>query len=185
VQLLELAEELDERALSECVVRARVERDGRVLRREVLDVSSRDPCGDKVAFIEDENDLLVRLFLPKEFQHGRAQRAKRVPGVEDVEKNVRGVDYFVELAVYASGGAFSVDRLDPIGVGRLEGVFGGDAGAGGTGAVPLGTGGVFGGGISKFAEFFEGADVQTRTLALGFGPKGVAERLGLDDMRPL
>jgi hypothetical protein len=159
VQLLELAKELDERAFSECMVRARVERDRRVLGREVLDVSSRDPCGDKVAFVEDENDLLVRLFFPKEFQHGGAQRAKRVPGVEDMEENVRGVYYFIELAVYASGGAFSIDRLDPIGVGRLEGVFGGVAGAGGTGAVPLSTGGVFGGSIPKFAELFEGANV--------------------------
>jgi hypothetical protein len=98
-------------------------------------------------FVEDGNDLLVRLLLPKVVQRGGAERAKRVPCIEDVE-NVRGVDYFVQLAIYASGGAFSVDRLDPIGVGRLEGVFGGDAGAGGASAVLLGTGGVSGGGTS-------------------------------------
>ena len=80
----------------------------------MLYVSRSDPVRDEIAFVDDENDLLVRFLFPDVFQNGLAERAHRVAPIEDVEDDVGRVNHFVELAVYPPRGALSVDGLDDI-----------------------------------------------------------------------
>ena len=85
-----------------------------------------DPIGDKVALVDDEDDLLVRLLLLDELEDRLAHGAEGVASVEDVEDNIGGVDDLVELAVDAAGRPLGVNGLEEVGVGlRLEDFDGG------------------------------------------------------------
>lgn len=76
-----------------------------------------DPVGDEIALVDHEHDLLVRLLLADELQYRLAERAQGVPGVDDMDDHVRGVDDLVELPVNATGRPLGIDGLNDIRVG--------------------------------------------------------------------
>lgn len=82
------------------------------------------PGGDEVDLVEDEDDTLMCLLLLEEVKDGLAHGTHGIPGVEDVDDNVRGVENLVELSPDSS-------RL-PLGVDSLSGLVPGVVVAGGT-----------------------------------------------------
>jgi len=65
--------------------------------------------GDEVAFVEDEQEMLVRRFLLDVFLHAAASRSFWISRVQDVEDDVRGVDDFVQLVPYPLALTFGED----------------------------------------------------------------------------
>lgn len=62
----------------------------------------RNPVGNQVALIDDQDHLLVRLLLPDVLQYRFAQRSQGIPRVENVKNHVGGVYNLVEFPVYPS-----------------------------------------------------------------------------------
>ena len=103
----ELSQELDQGALPEAMVGRGVESNSGVSRCQVLDVTSLgtnpvrrelgrkrrgivhgDPVRDKIALVDDQNDLFVGFLFPDVLQNGFAHRSHRIPRVEDVEDDI-------------------------------------------------------------------------------------------------
>ena len=76
----------------------------------------RDPVGHEIAFVDDQDDLLVRFLLLDVLEDGFAHGTEGIASVEDVEDDIGRVDDFVQLTVDPTRRPFGVDRLVVVGV---------------------------------------------------------------------
>lgn len=90
VQFGELAEEVDEGAFAEGVGERGVKGEGGVFLGEELDPTLRDPGGDEVDLVEDEDEVFVGFVLFEEFFDGWGPRAHGVAGVENLGRKLYG-----------------------------------------------------------------------------------------------
>jgi hypothetical protein len=134
-----------------------------------------NPSGDKVDLVKDVDKVLVSLLLAEVIDNGPAARTERVTGVEDVDNNIRRVEDLVELSPNTTRGTLVVGGL---GLSHTDGV---ESLLGGLllrlVSVALDD--------RRLAKLSHRADVETGTLALGLGTKGVGERFGLDNVDTL
>ena len=61
------------------------------------------------------------LLLPQELDDGFTPGSDRIPGIEDVDDNVGGVENLVQLSPNSSRGSFGVDRFGHEGSDGVEG----------------------------------------------------------------
>lgn len=57
-----------------------------------------NPVRDKIALINDQYYLLVGFLLFDRLKYGFTHRAQRIPSVENMEDNIRGIDNFVKFS---------------------------------------------------------------------------------------
>lgn len=95
--LAKLAQKLDQGALSKRVVDVRVKGKRRVLLREVLHPPRRHPRGDEIDLVQDEDEMLVRLFVAQVLFNVLGASAHGVAGVQDLDEDVAAVHHLVQL----------------------------------------------------------------------------------------
>lgn len=172
-----------------------MESDRWVAWREMFNVSRGDPVRDKIALVDDKDDLFVRLLLTDVLENAFAQRTQGVPRVQYVEDDVGRVDDLVQLTIDSTRRALSVDGFDSVRIcrefntrGRCSGICGRirrtlrqTDGERTSRTVPVSfLLCCFGSSASGLSKLLESTDVQSGLLALGFRSKRIVERLGFN-----
>jgi len=75
-----------------------------------------NPIWYEIALVNYKYNLLVCLFLLYIFQNALAECAKRISCIQYMQQDVRRINDFVQLAIYASRRALRVYRLDVVGM---------------------------------------------------------------------
>ena len=135
-----------------------------------------DPGRHKVDLVQHIHQMLVRLLLADVLDNGLTPGAHRISSVQNMDDDVGRVEHLVQLSPDTPRGTLGVHRFTHERSGRVVCLS--------TVSSHLALGGELCRG-SRLTELLDRADVETGSFALGFRSEGVAERLGLDDVRTL